>query len=36
MKLVLSDTIKKLRKDRNMTQEDIASALKITYQSVNR
>ena len=36
MNLHLSETLKQLRKDKNMTQEDVASSLGVTYQSVSR
>lgn len=36
MKLNLSESIRKLRRDADMTQDDVAAALGVTYQAVSR
>ena len=36
MELHLAEIVKKLRKEKNLKQEDIASALGVTYQAVSR
>lgn len=36
MRLHLPDSLKRLRKAKNLTQEDIASALGVSYQAVSR
>lgn len=36
MKLQLGETLKRLRRDRDMTQEELANLLGVTYQSVSR
>ena len=36
MRLPISQTIKRLRKEKNITQEELAKVLNVTYQSVSR
>ena len=36
MKLKIGDNIKRLRKERNLTQEEFAQVLGVSYQSVSR
>ncbi len=36
MRLPISQVIKRLRKEKNITQEDLAKVLNVTYQSVSR
>ena len=36
MRLPISQVIKRLRKEKNITQEELATALNVTYQSVSR
>lgn len=36
MRLPISQVIKRLRKEKNITQEELARVLSVTYQSVSR
>ena len=36
MPLTIGQTIRKLRKERNLTQEELAEQLNITYQAVSK
>ena len=36
MKLLIGETIRNLRRERNITQEEFANVLGVTYQSVSR
>ena len=36
MKLYIGETIKKLRKEKGITQEELGDALGISYQSISR
>lgn len=36
MKLYIGETIKKLRKEKGITQEELGDALGVSYQSISR
>ena len=36
MKIMLSENLRKMRRDRNLTQEEVASYLGISFQAVSK